>query len=136
MPNRENIKPHQWEKGQSGNPNGRPRLLVSSVIEQMKNKGIESVSQSDVKETFLMLINLELLEIKELVKDERQPAIVRIVGKEMLSGKGFNIIERMLDRALGKPDSKLDMTSTDGSMSPTSPKTLADWYDANRSKKD
>lgn len=118
MPNRENIKPHQWEKGQSGNPKGRPRLLVSSVIEQMKNKGVESVSQSDVKETFLMLINLELLEIKELVKDERQPAIVRIVGKEMLSGKGFNIIERMLDRALGKPDSKIDHTSTDGSMSP------------------
>ncbi|HHX60345.1 MAG TPA: hypothetical protein GX707_06360 [Epulopiscium sp.] len=93
-------------------------MLVSSVIEQMKNKGVESVSQSDVKETFLMLINLELLEIKELVKDERQPAIVRIVGKEMLSGKGFNIIERMLDRALGKPDSKIDHTSTDGSMSP------------------
>ena len=132
MPNRENIKPHQWEKGQSGNPKGRPRLLVSSVIEQMKKKGVESVSQSDVKETFLMLINLELLEIKELVKDERQPAIVRIVGKEMLSGKGFNIIERMLDRALGKPDSKIDMTSTDGSMSPTQPKTLADWYDKNR----
>lgn len=120
MPNRENIKPHQWKKGQSGNPKGRPRLLVSSVIEQMKKKGVESVSQSDVKETFLMLINLELSEIKELVKDERQPAIVRIVGKEMLSGKGFNIIERMLDRALGKPDSKIDLTSTDGSMSPKS----------------
>lgn len=132
MPNRENIKPHQWEKGQSGNPKGRPRLLVSSVIEQMKNKGVESVSQSDVKETFLMLINLELLEIKELVKDERQPAIVRIVGKEMLSGKGFNIIERMLDRALGKPDSKIDLTSTDGSMSPKAPVSLDDWYNPKR----
>ena len=31
---------------------------------------------------------------------------------------------------------QMDLTSTDGSMSPTSPKTLADWYDANRSKKD
>lgn len=132
MPNRENIIPHQWEKGRSGNPKGRPRLLVSSVIEQMKNKGIESVSQSDVKETFLMLINLELLEIKELVKDERQPAIVRIVGKEMLSGKGFNIIERMLDRALGKPDSKIDHTSTDGSMSPKAPVSLDDWYNPKR----
>lgn len=30
---------------------------------------------------------------------------------------------------------KLDMSSTDGSMSPTQPKTLADWYDKNRSKK-
>ena len=29
----------------------------------------------------------------------------------------------------------IDHTSTDGTMSPTSPKTLADWYDENRSKK-
>lgn len=136
MPNRENIKPHQWEKGQSGNPKGRPRLLVSSVIEQMKNEGVERVSQADVKDTYLMLINLKMSEIESKVKDKDQPALVRIVGKEILGGKGFDVIEKMLDRALGKPDSKIDLSSTDGSMSPTSPKTLADWYDANRSKKD
>lgn len=118
------------------NRKGRPRRLVSNIIEELKEKGIERVSQTDVKDTFLMLINLEISELESMVNDKDQPVLVRIVGKEMLGGKGFDVIEKMLDRAMGRPDSKIDLTSTDGSMSPKSPKTLADWYDANRSKKD
>ena len=118
------------------NRKGRPRRLVSNIIEELKEKGVERVSQTDVKDTFLMLINLEIAELETMVNDKDQPVLVRIVGKEMLGGKGFDVIEKMLDRAMGRPDSKIDLTSTDGSMSPTSPKTLADWYDANRSKKD
>lgn len=109
MPNRENIKPHQWKKGQSGNPEGRPRLLVSSVIEQMKNKGVESISQYDIKATFLMLLNLTIQEIESMVKDKDQPVLVRIVGKEMLGGKGFDVIEKMLDRAIGKSDENIKL---------------------------
>lgn len=109
MPNRENIKPHQWKKGQSGNPEGRPRLLVSSVIEQMKNKGVESISQYDIKATFLMLLNLTIQELESMVKDKDQPVLVRIVGKEMLGGKGFDVIEKMLDRAIGKSDENIKL---------------------------
>lgn len=109
MPNRENIKPHQWEKGQSGNPKGRPRLLVSSVIEQMKSKGVESISQYDIKATFLMLLNLEIPELESMVKDKAQPVLVRIVGKEMLGGKGFDVIEKMLDRAIGKSEENIKL---------------------------
>ena len=86
------------------NRKGRPRKMVSGVIIELKNKGVEKVSQSDVKDVFLMLINLETNEIKEIINDEKQPAIIRIVGREMLSGKGFDIIEKMLDRAIGKAD--------------------------------
>lgn len=101
------------------NRKGRPRRLVSNIIEELKEKGVERVSQTDVKDTFLMLINLEISELESMVNDKDQPVLVRIVGKEMLGGKGFDVIEKMLDRAMGKPDSKIDLTSTDGSMSPT-----------------
>lgn len=89
------------------NREGRPRKMVSGVIVELKNKGVEKVSQSDVKDVFLMLINLETNEIKEIINDEKQPAIIRIVGREMLSGKGFDIIEKMLDRAIGKADENI-----------------------------
>ena len=93
------------------NRKGRPRKLVSGVIVELKNKGVERVSQSDVKDVFLMLINLETNEIKEIINDEKQPAIIRIVGREMLSGKGFDIIEKMLDRAIGKSNENINIDS-------------------------
>ena len=93
------------------NRKGRPRKLVSGVIIELKNKGVEKVSQSDVKDVFLMLINLETNEIKEIINDEKQPAIIRIVGREMLSGKGFDIIEKMLDRAIGKSNENINIDS-------------------------
>lgn len=93
------------------NREGRPRKMVSGVIVELKNKGVEKVSQSDVKDVFLMLINLETNEIKEIINDEKQPAIIRIVGREMLSGKGFDIIEKMLDRAIGKSNENINIDS-------------------------
>ena len=105
----ENLIP--FKKGQSGNPKGRPRLLVSSVIKEMEAKGVEKVSHLEVKDTFLRLINLEVGEVEQMVKDAKQPALIRIVGKEMLGGKGFDIIEKMLDRALGKAEETVTMNT-------------------------
>lgn len=106
----ENLIP--FKKGQSGNPKGRPRLLVSSVIKEMEAKGVEKVSHLEVKDTFLRLINLEVGEVEQMVKDAKQPALIRIVGKEMLGGKGFDIIEKMLDRALGKAEETVTMNTS------------------------
>lgn len=92
---------------QNINRNGRPRRLVSGVIAELEKKGVERVSQSNVKDVFLMLINLEINEVEEIVNDKSQPALVRIVGREMLSGKGFDIIEKMLDRAIGKSNENI-----------------------------
>lgn len=105
----ENLIP--FKKGQSGNPKGRPRLLVGSVIKEMEDMGVEKVSQSQVKDAFLRLINLEMDEVSKMVRDKKQPALMRIVGKAMLSGKGFEIIERMLDRALGKAEEAVTVTN-------------------------
>jgi hypothetical protein len=51
--------------------------------------------------------------LEEKVKDTDQSALVRIVGKAILSGKGFDIVERMLDRSIGRAQQSIDHT-TDG----------------------
>lgn len=40
--------------------------------------------------------------LKKMMKDAKQPMIIRILAKNMLGGKGFDIIEKMLDRGIGK----------------------------------
>jgi hypothetical protein len=111
MPKAENIIPHQFDKGQSGNPNGRPRKLISEAIKEMEQMGIKETTTEEIKSCYLRLINASLPELTAKVKDEKQSALVRIVGKAILSGKGFEIIERMLDRTLGKATQPVDHTT-------------------------
>jgi hypothetical protein len=44
------------------------------------------------------MLQLEERELKEMVEDKDKPMLVRVIAKAMLSGKGFEIIERMIDR--------------------------------------
>jgi hypothetical protein len=90
-----------FKQGQTGNPNGRPKKLVSSILADLKDKG-ELVTRHMVTETYQVLMSLNEEQLKEITNDKEQPMINRIVAKEMLSKKGFDIIERMMDRANGK----------------------------------
>jgi len=98
---KKDIIKHQVKKGQVLNPNGRPKKLVSSILADLKNKG-ELVTRHMVTETYQVLMSLNEEQLKEITNDKEQPMINRIVAKEMLSKKGFDIIEKMMDRANGK----------------------------------
>jgi hypothetical protein len=99
------------DKGETANPNGRPRKLVSDVIKELDNQGIKPVTKQEIQDVYMRLINLEMPDLEAKVKDSKQPALVRIVGKAILSGKGYEVVERMLDRSIGKPDTKTDITT-------------------------
>lgn len=69
----------------------------------MKKKGYEPASRSDIEETYLMLFQLKQKELERYAKSTTKPMLVRIVAKAILSRKGFDVIEKMLDRGVGKP---------------------------------
>jgi len=46
-----------------------------------------------------------------MVKDEKAPMSLRIVGKAMLTAKGWEVLQAMLDRAHGKAKQSMDMTT-------------------------
>jgi hypothetical protein len=100
MANENNLIP--FKKGKSGNPKGRPRKLVGSIILELKEKGIEPVKPSQIVDTFEKLFNLRAEEIKEIATNDNNPYFLRRIAKEMLSNKGFEIIGKMLDRTIGK----------------------------------
>ena len=96
---------------QNINRYGRPRKMIADVIAELEKQGIKAATKSDILDIYMRLINMEIQELEQIVKDPTQPVLVRIVGKNILSGKGFDTIEKMLDRSIGKAEQKTDITS-------------------------
>lgn len=96
---------------QNINRNGRPRKMISDVIAELEKQGIKAATKPDIQDIYMRLINIDIPELKKIIKDVEQPVLVRIVGANVLSGKGFDIIEKMLDRSIGKAEQKTDITT-------------------------
>jgi len=94
---------------QNINRTGLNRKLISSVNVNLENLGYKEATKNDIISCYLRLIQLTIPELESMVKDNSQPALVRIVGKEILSGKGFDVIEKILDRGIGKPTQNVEM---------------------------
>ena len=96
---------------QNINRKGRPRKMIADVIAELEKQGIKAATKPDIQDIYMRMINVEIPELEQIVKDTTQPVLVRIVGKNILSGKGFDIIEKMLDRSIGKAEQKTDITT-------------------------
>lgn len=81
---------------------GRKPKLVSHVIDELKASGYEAVNTQQIVDAYTLMIGLDRDALEKKLKDDNCPVLFRIVIKSMLSGKGFEIIERMIDRAHGK----------------------------------
>ena len=101
--NPDKIKGKGFDKRpQNINRSGANRKTISSVNLELEKIGATEANKKDITSCYLRLIQLTIPELENKVKDGTQPALIRIVGKAILSGKGFDIIEKMLDRSVGK----------------------------------
>lgn len=94
---------------QNINRTGLNRKLISSVNVNLENLGYKEATKNDIISCYLRLIQLTIPELESMVRDNSQPALVRIVGREILSEKGFDVIEKILDRGIGKPTQNVEM---------------------------
>lgn len=108
MPNPENLLPFQFKKGESGNPNGRPRKMVKEVVQALKDEGLRGVSRVDIVSSIEHLLNLTEDEIKALGKDKSQSILIRTLCNHIAKGtKDEKVLTMILDRAFGKPSQEI-----------------------------
>lgn len=84
------------------NKNGRSKRLVGDIIIDLKENGYNAISNADINELYKILININSEDLKLMAEDQKQPIIVKVIVKAIIGGRGFEIIEKMLDRAIGK----------------------------------
>lgn len=100
-----------FEKGDPGGP-GRPPLLLTTIVAELRAKGYERATAGTVADAFETLLNVPEDVLKTMVGDPKAPMSVRIVGKAMLTAKGWEVLQAMLDRAHGKAKQSVDLAAT------------------------
>ena len=99
-----------FEKGDPGGP-GRPPMLLSTIVAELRAEGYERATANQVADAFETLLNVPEDVLANMVKDKHKPMSLRIVGKAMLTAKGWEVLQAMLDRAHGKAKQSMDMTT-------------------------
>ena len=101
---------HALEKGETANLAGRPPRLLSTITAELKAKGYERATANQVADAFETLLNVPEDVLANMVKDKHKPMSLRIVGKAMLTAKGWEVLQAMLDRAHGKAKQQVGVT--------------------------
>lgn len=101
-----------WKPGESGNPNGRPRKMVSQVLDDLGDAGIEHVTKEQVRGAIETLLNCQEEDLERYSQDNAHSMLVRIVARHMLEARDNDrLFNMLLDRAFGKPKQQTDITS-------------------------
>ena len=98
----------------------RPKKGISLVNQELEEAWYTPATKTDIEANYLSMLQLGRQKLEELQKDETKPMLVRILAENMLWGKGFDIIERMLDRGIWKAVQRQE-TELSG--------TVNTWYD-------
>ena len=103
MPKPENVIGKGFDKRPENiNRDGKHRRLIATVNKELEDNGYKEATRAEITGCFLRLIQLSMPKLIAESSDKNNPAMVRIVAKAILSGKGFEVIEKILDRTLGK----------------------------------
>lgn len=107
MGNPKNIEPHKWKKGESGNPNGRPRKFVTTLREN-------GYKLSEINDTIQSMMSMTIDELKEAYDNPTATILEKTIAnamKKSLEKGSLYSMETLLTRVYGKPKEQVDLIS-------------------------
>lgn len=101
-----NIKP-RWKKGESGNPNGRPKKPVL----QMRVQGYKL---AEINDTIQAMCSMDIQQLTEIWQNPKSTVLEKTIASALRKGieKGnLQSVETLLNRVYGKPKEQMDITT-------------------------
>ena len=113
-----NLEEHKWRKGQTGNPNGRPKnrvkILLQQILPKNKLKKSGALTLDEINTIEQSILALELSDLQVLAKADETPAYAKTLAMaaiiDMKNGK-TSTMSLLMDRQYGKPQQSIDITS-------------------------
>lgn len=96
-----------WEKGESGNPNGRPRKYVSTLKEQ-------GYKLSEINDSIQAMMAMDLEELKQVWDNPKATVLEKTIANAMrksLEKGSLYSLETLLTRVYGKPKEQMDINT-------------------------
>ena len=104
----------QFKKGERGNKWGRPPRLVSQILRDVKDDGMEAVTASQVSDVISVLLNYSVEQVKKIAEDKTLPILIQRTARRFAgaSDKDWDgVLRDNLNRAHGTPTNKTDLTT-------------------------
>ena len=102
----------KFKKGESGNPNGRPKKLYSDHIKDMKGKGYSPPTRTEYFDMVGLLLAMTEEDLKAFAQDKNRPYWIRLIIIDMNSK---NTRQKMMadyrDWLFGRASQSMDLTS-------------------------
>jgi len=106
------IEP-RWEKGQSGNPKGRPKKIETILKDHFLDEHNLKLSKSQVQDMIQVILGKNKKELIELAKNDELPFWVSLIAKKAerdFSKGSIHILDVLFDRVYGKPKEEINQT--------------------------
>ena len=84
------------------NRNGRPRKQLSIILSEVQELGYKRPSDGEIVEICWLMLSLSEDELKRIESGDEFPMIMKIIASRLLSNRGFETVEKILDRIYGK----------------------------------
>ena len=107
MSNPKNVEPFKMKKGETRNPNGRPKKLTTLL----KKEGLSESQVRNIAQEMLAMTIDELKEIATNPKSKAYEVMLAVAFKNaMQKGDLSQVFGQVLHRLFGQPKQEIDMT--------------------------
>jgi hypothetical protein len=113
MPIKPEDNPKPFKKGQSGNPNGRPKKIETVLADYFFAEHNLKLSKTQTQDIIQVILGKTKKELMDLAANDELPFWVALIAKKAKRDfdKGsIHILDVLFDRVYGKPKEEVNQT--------------------------